>query len=106
MNINDKQSCSDSLCASLLRTRDWRRSLKTKFPNDPRISRAAETLGRIAGETNDLTDEEWSTLSQFYNWSSGVWMEAVSQAARRVEFRLARFTRSSINSSEFYLNRI
>jgi hypothetical protein len=61
--------------------------LKAKFPNDPRISRAAETLDRIAGETDSLTYEEWTTLSPFYDWSSGVWAESVSEAARDVEFR-------------------
>ncbi len=61
--------------------------MKAKFPSDPRISRAAETLDRIAGEVNQLTDEEWTTLSRFYDWSSGVWAESVSQAARDVEFR-------------------
>jgi len=87
MTNSNKQSCEDSLRTSLLRSRDWRRRLKAKFPNDQRISRAAETLDRIAGETDSLTDEEWDTLSPFYDWSSGAWAESVSQAARNVEFR-------------------
>jgi hypothetical protein len=61
--------------------------LKAKFPNDPRISRAAETLARIAGETDNLTEEEWASLSRHYDCSSSVWAESVSQAARDVEFR-------------------
>jgi hypothetical protein len=85
--INSKQSCSDSLAASIMRTRDWRRGLKAKYPNDSRLGRAAETLDKLAGETHDLTDEQWTALQPFYNWSSGTWSDAVSLAGRRVEFQ-------------------
>ena len=87
MNYSNREPCTDSLRASLLRSRDWRRRLKAKFPDDKRISRAAETLDRIAGETDNLTQEEWDSLSRHYDCSSGVWAESVSQAARDVEFR-------------------
>ena len=55
--------------------------------NDPRCGRAAETLERLAGETNDLSDEAWSELMPFYNWASFKWSDFVSQASRQVEFR-------------------
>jgi hypothetical protein len=87
MTINNKQSCIDNLCGSLTRTAIWRRGLQAKYPNDPRNGRAAETLEKIAGETNDLTDEAWSALSQFYSWSSVTWADAVSLASRHVEFQ-------------------
>jgi cyclopropane fatty-acyl-phospholipid synthase-like methyltransferase len=85
--INSKQSCSDSLPASLRRTRDWRRGLKAKYPNDSRLGQAADTPDKLAGEANDLTDEQWQELAQHYNWSSGTWADAVSMASRRVEFQ-------------------
>jgi hypothetical protein len=86
MITNSKQNCITDLSASLRRTASWRRELQNKF-NDPRNGRAAETLNKLAGETNGLTDEAWSELKQFYNWSSGTWSDAVSQASRHVEFR-------------------
>jgi hypothetical protein len=86
MNSN-KQSCSDSLSASLTRTRDWRRSLQAKFLNDPRLGRSVDALEKLAGETNDLTDEQWLALSPFFDWSSGTWADAVSMASRHVGFQ-------------------
>jgi len=84
---NSKQNCIDSLSGSLTRTANWRRGLQAKYPNDPRNGRAAEKLDQLADETNDLTDEAWSELVPFYNWASGTWSDAVSQASRRVEFQ-------------------
>jgi hypothetical protein len=86
MKINSKQNCIDDLSASLTRSANWRRALLSKF-NDPRCGRAADTLDRLAGETNDLSEEGWSELKPFYNWASGKWSEAVSLASRRVEFQ-------------------
>jgi hypothetical protein len=85
--INSKQSCSDSLSASLMRTRNWRRGLQAKYQNDTRLGQAVETLNRLAGETKDLTDEQWQALAPHYYWSSGTWADAVSMASRRVEFQ-------------------
>jgi hypothetical protein len=87
MTINSKQSCMDSLCGSFARSAIWRRGLKGKYPNDPRNGRAAETLDRLAAETNDLSDEAWSELKPYFNWSCGRWSDAVSLASRRVEFQ-------------------
>jgi len=82
---NSKQNCIDDLSASLIRSSNWRRGLQSKF-DDPRNGRA-ETLDKLAGETNDLTDEARSELKPFYNWASGKWSEAVSQTSRQVGFR-------------------
>jgi hypothetical protein len=87
ITMNDKQSCEDSLYGSLTRTAVWRRRLLAKYPQDTRNGRAAETLEKIAGETNDLTDAQWEKLSKSYNWSSGIWADAVSLASRHVEFQ-------------------
>src|ERR1700704_6147799 len=85
---NHKQNCSDSIFRSLVRTSDWRKNLQTRFPTDPRNGRAAEKLRQFADETDGLTDEAWAELKPFYSWSSEHWSNAVSEASRRVEFRL------------------
>jgi predicted aminopeptidase len=85
--MNSKQSCSDNLCGSLTRTAVWRRGLQAKYANDPRNGKAAATLERLAAETNDLTDEQWTALKPYFNWSSGPWADAVSLASRHVEFQ-------------------
>jgi hypothetical protein len=87
MTDSKKEACSYSLATSLLRTRDWRGVMKVKFPDDPRNEKARLTLDRIAGETDNLTDEEWASLKPHYDWSSGRWADAISLASRRVEFR-------------------
>jgi hypothetical protein len=84
---DDKQSCADNLCGSFARSAIWRRGLEAKYPNDPRNGRAADTLDRLADETNDLTDEAWLELKPYYSWSSPTWSDAVSLASRRVEFQ-------------------
>jgi hypothetical protein len=43
-------------------------------------------LAQLASETKLLTDEAWSKLQTFYNWSSPKWSEAVSAPARKVGF--------------------
>src|ERR1700676_870104 len=85
--INNKQSCIDSLCGSFTRSTIWRRGLQAKYPNDPRNGKAAETLDRLAEETNDLTDEAWLQLKAYFNLSCPRWSDAVSLASRRVEFQ-------------------
>jgi hypothetical protein len=54
---------------------------------DPRNARAAETLDKLAGEANDLSDEAWQQLKPYFSWSCGKWSDAVSLASRRVEFQ-------------------
>jgi hypothetical protein len=84
--INNKQSCIDSLCGNFTRSAIWRRGLQAKY-NDPRNARAAETLDKLAGEANDLSDEAWQQLKPYFSWSCGKWSDAVSLASRRVEFQ-------------------
>jgi hypothetical protein len=61
--------------------------MQAKYPHDTRNGVADETLTRLADEASNLSDEAWQELSQFYNWSSGSWNDAVSLASRRVEFQ-------------------
>jgi hypothetical protein len=84
---NSKQNCIDSLSGSLTRTANWRRTLQSKYPNDPRTGRAADRLCQLASETDNLTDKAWSELAPYYSWASEKWSEAVSQASRYVGFR-------------------
>jgi len=100
MTINSKQSCQDNLCGSFTRSAIWRRGLQAKYPNDPRNGRAAETLEKLAGETNDLTDEAWESLKPYFNWSCGRWADAVSLASRRVEFQ------RNVNTLPSYVNQL
>jgi predicted aminopeptidase len=86
IDIVKKQACTDSLASVLFRTRDWRLGLKGRYPDDPRLGKAAETLDRLAGETDQLSDEAWQVLAEYYNWSSAYWANSVSHAARRVEY--------------------
>jgi hypothetical protein len=85
--INSKQSCTDSLSASISRTANWRRGLQAKFPGDNRNKPAAEMLEQFADETYNLSDEAWSQLQPFYSWGSETWNEAVSETSRRVVFK-------------------
>jgi hypothetical protein len=84
---NNKQSCSDNLCGNITRTKIWRRGLQARYPDDNRNGKAAETLERLAAETNDLTDEQFEALKPYFNWASGTWSDAVSLASRHVEFQ-------------------
>jgi hypothetical protein len=96
---NTKQYCIENISGSLTRTAKWRRSLQAKY-NDPRNGRAAETLDRLASEASNLSEEAWSELMPFYDWSSWKWSDAVSQASRLVEFRnvndLPAFTKTLV----------
>src|SRR5713226_8132291 len=89
MIANSKLNCITDLSASLRRTASWRRELQKKY-RDHRNQRDAETLDKLAGETNDLTDEAWLELKPYYNWAYGTWSEAVSVSAQHVEFRIVR----------------
>jgi hypothetical protein len=86
IDISKKQDCLDSLAKALLRTRDWRLGMRSKYPDDPRLVKSAKTLEKLAGETSELSDEAFLAISPYFNWSSAHWTNAVSLAARRVEY--------------------
>jgi hypothetical protein len=83
---NDKKSCIENLHGSFVRSSLWRGGLKAKFPNDPRNGRAQGTLDRLSVEVCDLTDAQFESLKPFYGCSVA-WSDAVSTAARFVEFK-------------------
>jgi hypothetical protein len=98
--MNSKQSCSDNLSGNLTRTKVWRRGLQAKYPDDSRNGKAATTLEKLAAETDDLSDEQWSELKPYFNWASGTWADAVSLASRRVEFQ------SNVRTFPAYINQL
>jgi hypothetical protein len=87
MILNDKQDCIESIAKVLEGTSSWRKSLSTRFPDDPRNMRAAKTLDQLAVDVVNLTDEQWSELKpHFGGWASERWRGGLSQTARQVGF--------------------
>jgi len=69
------------------RTADWRRGLAQKYPNDLRNMRAAERLDALAkADGRDVAADTLAALAPYSE--SPALAEAVSDAARDVEFRL------------------
>jgi hypothetical protein len=83
----DKQDCSGSISHVLGRSSTWRKTISVSF-DDPRNLKASETLELLAIEAANLTDEQWTALQPHFacGWSSQVWREALSTAARLVGF--------------------
>jgi hypothetical protein len=83
----DKQDCSESISHVLGRSSSWRKTISVSF-DDPRNLKASETLELLAIEAANLTDEQWTALQPHFacGWSSQVWREALSTAARMVGF--------------------
>jgi hypothetical protein len=87
MNKHDKEECVDFILRVLERTSTWRKSLATKFPDDARNLRAANTLEKLAIDAPSLTDEQFRELEPYFNsWDSEKWRSALNQAARSVAF--------------------
>jgi hypothetical protein len=61
MPLNTKAECVDSLVQYLERGAAWRRTLAVKF-QDPRNTKAAETLDKLAIDAVGLTDSQWGDL--------------------------------------------
>jgi hypothetical protein len=99
MNLNDKQDCIESIVHALNRGEAWRTKLMVKFPNDPGNIRAAKMLNQLALDAASMTDEQWSKLESRFNWSSGIWRNGLSEAARQVGFgHRARDFESFVNA--------
>ena len=83
----DKKECSESISRVLGRSSSWRKTISVSF-DDPRNLEASETLDLLAIEAANLTDEQWTALQPHFacGWSSQVWREALSTAARMVAF--------------------
>jgi hypothetical protein len=63
--MNDKQDCIESIVRILERTAEWRKTALARF-DDPRNSKAAETLEQLAVDASGLTEEQWNALKPHY----------------------------------------
>jgi hypothetical protein len=86
MTLNDKQDCIESLVHALNRGEAWRTKLMVKYPSDSGNIRAAKMLNQLGVDAANMTDEQWSKLEPHFCWSSGVWRNGLSEAARQVGF--------------------
>jgi hypothetical protein len=87
MTLNDnKQDCVESIVHALNRSEVWRTKLMVKYPADTGNLRAAKMLNQLAVDAVNMTDEQWSKLEPHFCWSSGVWRNGLSEAARQVGF--------------------
>lgn len=87
MNLNNdnKQDCIESMIRILERTAEWRKTALARFA-DPRNSKGAETLERLAIDASTLSDEHWNALKPHFAWASQIWRDGLFQAARLVGF--------------------
>ena len=86
MNNDDKNDCIDAVALALEKTAAWRRNLAIKFPNNPRLPRAATTLQNLAREAASLRDDQWKILCK--HWDSEQWQMALHDTARAVGFHV------------------
>jgi hypothetical protein len=86
IDLERKDFCTESLRKTIVRTRDWRLGLKSRYPEDPRLDKAAATLDKISTQVGELSDEAWLAIEPHFDWCSSSWANAVSLAARRVEY--------------------
>jgi hypothetical protein len=85
MNNENKTDCIESIVRGFERTSAWRKSISANF-NDPRNIRAAETLDKLAVDAAGMTDDQFASLQEHFNWASLPWRNAVSQATRQIGF--------------------
>jgi hypothetical protein len=89
MNLNNDQKleCSESISRVLERSSSWRKTISANF-DESRNLKASETLGLLAIEAANLTDDQWAALKPHFacGWSSQSWLEALSYSARLVGF--------------------
>src|ERR1700722_12163743 len=90
MNNENKTDCIESIVRGFERTSAWRKSISANF-NDPRNLRAAETLDKLAVDTAGMTDDQFASGQEHFNWASLPWRNAVSQTTRRVERQASVF---------------
>jgi hypothetical protein len=88
MNFNDqKQDCVESMIRALEGTSAWRKAIVAKFPNDPRLLKAAATLDQLAIDVTNLTDDHWLSLKPFFGgWHSDNWRAGLNLAVRQIGF--------------------
>jgi hypothetical protein len=84
---NEKIDCIDALVFGLNRTAAWRQKMAARCPADPRNTRAAECLAKLATDATGLSDGAWLQMHSYCGWANERWREAISQAARAVGFQ-------------------
>jgi hypothetical protein len=86
-NIEDKPDCIDSLKFGCFHTGSWRGKKAVLHPSDPRNSRAAQLLAKLASEADQLSDKDFFRLQPYYGFTSECWREAISKTCRYVGFK-------------------
>jgi hypothetical protein len=89
MNMDQEEQrrdCVDSIVLGLNKTGAFRARKANQYPDDPRNSRAIESLKKLANDADNLSDDEWSLLQLFYDPGSTIWRDAISQATKDVGF--------------------
>lgn len=88
MNFNDqKRECVASMIRALESTSVWRKGIVAKFPNDPRLLKAAATLDQLAIDATNLTDDQWLPLKPFFGGrNSDAWRAALNLTVRQIGF--------------------
>lgn len=60
--------------------------MAVRYPLDPRNSRAAECLSKLATDARELSEQDWLRLQPHAGWADERFREAISDAARAVGF--------------------
>jgi hypothetical protein len=106
IDLERKNVCIQSLRKALIRTRNWRRGLKARFPDDPKLDECVATLDKIAAQAGELSDEAYLAILPHFDWASKSWADSVSLAARRVAYSLDVTTFSAFISTLITILRV
>jgi hypothetical protein len=85
--MTTKNSFLDHACFTLSKARNWRKQQAIRFPDDPRNAVAAQRLGDLASQADDISDDIWNHISPYFDPKNSHYYEAVSRACRAVGFR-------------------
>jgi hypothetical protein len=86
MNIEQQDSCIDSIVHALTRTSEFR-ARKAKQYDDPRNSEAVLTLTLLATIASQRGQDYWQLLQPFYvGPDASDWLEALSLETKAVGF--------------------
>jgi len=86
MNIEQQDSCIDSIVSGLMRTGEFR-GRKAKQYDDPRNAQAVESLKILAKNAIENGQDYWDLLQPFYDGpDSRDWQDAISQATKEIGF--------------------
>jgi hypothetical protein len=83
--MTSKNDCLNALSVNLAKTSNWRNQQASRWPEDNRNARAAQTLFDLAAQATELDEHHWALLQPLFG--DRRFYEAVSAAAREVGFR-------------------